>query len=146
MSNSGSGGLHQAGEKGGFKHDQGKAPFDLIPWPALEEVALVMGFGAKKYGVENWRLGMRWGRCAAAAFRHLSAWMCGQDKDPETGYSHLAHAACCIMFLLTYERYGVGEDDRPKWEVRYKQVQDLKTVQDVKGVLTEKAGRDRLDP
>lgn len=105
--------------KPGYKLDNGKAPMDLLPWPALDEVASVMGFGATKYGVDNWRKGMRWGRVAAAAFRHLSAWMCGFDKDKETGYSHLAHAACCILFLLTYERYKIGEDDRPKWELRY---------------------------
>lgn len=46
--------------------------------------------------------------------RHMWAWWGGQDKDPETGFSHLAHAACCIAFLMAYERRGIWTDDRFK--------------------------------
>ncbi len=99
----------------GFKKDEGKAPLDLIPWVVLEEVAQVMGFGATKYGVENWRKGMRWGRVAAAALRHLFAWLAGRDLDEETGRSHLSHAVCCLLFLMTYQKFKLGEDDRKKW-------------------------------
>lgn len=28
------------------------------------------------------------------------------------GESHLAHAACCLLFLLVHEIQGLGEDDR----------------------------------
>jgi hypothetical protein len=34
-------------------------------------------------------------------------------RDHESGRSHLAHAACCVLFLLAYERRKVGTDDRP---------------------------------
>jgi hypothetical protein len=37
----------------------------------------------------------------------------GEDNDPETGLSHLAHAMCCVMFLLSYHLRKVGTDDRP---------------------------------
>jgi hypothetical protein len=97
----------------GHKDDDGKLRLDLIPPELLADTAAVLTFGAAKYGERNWEKGMRWGRVFAAAMRHLLAWWAGQDKDPETGLSHLAHVLCCVMFLATYERRGIGHDDRP---------------------------------
>lgn len=72
-----------------------------------------MTFGAAKYGSHNWRGGMAWGRLAAAAFRHMAAWCRGEDTDAESGLSHLAHAAACVLMLLECTARDVGEDDRP---------------------------------
>ncbi len=95
------------------KDDDLKAGFDLLP-PELTEVAQVLTLGAQKYGVRNWEGGMRWGRLFAAAMRHLWAFWRGETTDPDTGLSHLAHAACCILFLLAYQRRSIGTDDRAK--------------------------------
>ena len=54
------------------------------------------------------------GRYFAAMCRHVFAWWGGEDADPETGYSHLAHAGCCLLFLMEYQRNGWGTDDRFK--------------------------------
>lgn len=62
-------------------------------------------------GRNNWRKGMRWSRLSDAALRHLLKWVSGSRVDDETGLSHLAHAMCCLMFLLNYEQTGLGEDD-----------------------------------
>ena len=97
----------------GYKADEGKLPYDLIAPEALEELAKVLSFGAKKYAPRNWELGMDWHRPYSALQRHLWAWWRGEHTDPETGFSHLAHAACNIMFLLAYERRKIGKDDRP---------------------------------
>lgn len=97
----------------GKKFDAGKARMDLLAPELLYGVADVLAFGATKYGARNWEAGMTWGRCFAAAMRHLWAWWRGEKFDPETGLPHLAHAACCLMFLLAYEARGVGSDDRP---------------------------------
>lgn len=88
--------------KPGDKYDQGKIRYDLLPFKALEEIALVLTFGANKYKPDGWREveGWRW-RYFAAAMRHLLAWFAkGEKRDPESGLHHLAHAACCIMFML----------------------------------------------
>lgn len=95
-----------------IKHDAGKIPMELLPAPALEEIARVLQFGAKKYAAWNWAKGFGWTRLAGAALRHLFAWVNGEDRDPESGLSHLAHAGCCILFLITHERCGLGTDDR----------------------------------
>lgn len=64
-------------------------------------------------GDRNWELGMSWSRVFGAAMRHLWAWWKKEDKDPETGYSHLWHAFTCIAFLIAYEQRNAGKDDRP---------------------------------
>ena len=96
----------------GIKHDAGKPPLELISRDALEAEARVLAFGAAKYGVDNWRGGMAWRRIGGAAMRHLVAWLDGEDNDPETGESHLAHLRCCTGFLIEYQKRGIGTDDR----------------------------------
>ena len=101
---------------GGVKADGGKARFDLLSPVLLWGVARVLEFGARKYADRNWEKGIKYGRVFSALMRHLWAWWGGEDKDPETGESHLYHAGCCLMFLThfeedpaTYSRF----DDRP---------------------------------
>lgn len=100
----------------GKKYDTGKLPYHLLPSDAVEEIVKVLDFGAGKYTARNWEKGMLWSRPFAALMRHMWAWWRGEDKDSETGLSHLAHAGCCILFLLTYEQRQSGWDDRPHKE------------------------------
>jgi len=89
-----------------------KTRFDLIPFEAIGEIADVLEYGAKKYEAHNWARGADWSRYFSALCRHVFAWWAGEDKDPETGFSHLAHAGCCLCFLMQYQRHGWGTDDR----------------------------------
>jgi len=70
-----------------------------------------------KSGERNWEKGMVWSRVYGALMRHLWTWWARGGVDPETGKSHLWHAACCITFLLTYEIRQSGTDDRPEGHV-----------------------------
>ena len=97
----------------GRKDDQGKLPYHLLPPDAIEEILRVLDYGQNKYSARNWEKGMAWSRPFAALMRHMWAWWRGQTNDPETGFSHLAHAGCCILFLLSYGERKIGEDDRP---------------------------------
>ena len=57
--------------------------------------------GEVKRGVDNWQTvtdARR--RYYDAMLRHIDAWWQGEQKDSETGESHLAHAICCAMFLM----------------------------------------------
>lgn len=98
----------------GVKYDQHKIRWDLVPFDAVNEIAKVLTFGAAKYDARNWEKGMNWSRVFGAVQRHLTRWFHGQDKDKETRLTHLAHAGCCIFFLLAWELRKVGTDDRPK--------------------------------
>ena len=94
------------------KDDNTKTRYDLLPPELLEETAKVLTFGAQKYSAHNWAQGASWSMYFSAMMRHMWAWWRGEDNDPETGFSHLAHAACCLSFLIAYQRRGLGEDDR----------------------------------
>ncbi len=88
----------------GRKDDSGKAPWHLLPWGAVAEVVRVLAFGAAKYAPDNWQQVAQPGdRYFSAAQRHLVAWRQGERVDPESGLPHLAHAACCLLFLLWFD-------------------------------------------
>lgn len=98
----------------GKKADAGKPPMALLSGVALMEVAKVLDFGQKKYSAFNWKGGFAWTRLTSASIRHIFQWLGGEDKDPETGLSHLAHAICSLMFLVDFEINKLGTDDRYK--------------------------------
>ena len=88
----------------GIKHDQDKDRWDLLPWRATQQIVKVLTYGARKYAPDNWKKVPEWRiRYYAALIRHVVAWFEGERIDPETGLSHLAHAGCCILFLLGKE-------------------------------------------
>lgn len=97
-----------------IKQDSEKPRLELLSSIALTEIAKVLTFGAKKYDDHNWRQGFKWSRLLGAALRHLFAFIGGEDKDPETGLSHLAHLGCCVLFLLEHEVTHKDLDDRYK--------------------------------
>lgn len=108
---------------GGGKKDAEKVRFDLLPGEALFAIAKVLTTGTKKYEDRNWENGMKWSRVFSATLRHLWAWWAApgsktnvnfifDELDDEWQYSHLWHAGCCILFLITYEERNLGEDDR----------------------------------
>ena len=92
------------------KHDQDKPAMELLPFVAIEKVAEVLSFGAKKYGENNWRRVDRPNRYLGAALRHLVAYGRGEVFDKESGLSHLAHAACCVLFLLEAQECHLGDE------------------------------------
>lgn len=96
------------------KFDANKNRLELLPVTGLEQIGLAMTFGAKKYADNNWAQGFKWSRLSGSALRHIFAWLRGEDTDPESSLSHLAHAGACILMLLSHEKEGLGEDDRRK--------------------------------
>lgn len=92
-----------------------KAPMWLLPPVALEQTAWVHKLGNDKYGPFNWR---KTGVCAttyvSAIMRHLNAWRDGEDRDPESGISHIAHIATSCNILMDAAACGTLQDDRNK--------------------------------
>ena len=86
----------------GLKYDKGKLQYSLMPVEVLKEVVAVLTHGVKKYpGRANWkRVPKRKHRYTDAAFRHIEAWRNGDRVDKDSGKQHLAHAICCLTFLL----------------------------------------------
>lgn len=104
----------------GVKKDEGKPRWELLPFDAIEGVVEILTFGAKKYDARNWEKGIVYGRVFGATMRHLTAWWRGEDKDKESGRSHLEHAMCELMFLSAFEKRGMAHlDDRPKKDLPF---------------------------
>lgn len=89
------------GNKQGTKHDGGKPILGAIPPNAELAIGRVLEFGARKYSRDNWRqVDDLQTRYMDAALRHLNAVRRGEALDGESGEHHLAHAACCVLFML----------------------------------------------
>lgn len=87
------------------KHDTGKAELAHLQFEQLETIARVQDYGARKYSRDNWQKGT-FTRYASAALRHIFARLKGERLDPESGLPHLAHAACCILFMMWIDDNG----------------------------------------
>jgi len=98
----------------GIKHDNGKPMMSLIDPLALGEVGKVMADGGHKYTANNWRKGFKYSRLYDAALRHLLAHIGGEDNDPESGLSHLAHCVSCLLMIINFQITRKGDDDRFK--------------------------------
>lgn len=85
----------------GKKFDDNKSRFHLMPRQAEQEVVDVLTYGAIKYDEYNWqKVEPLNDRYYSAARRHMQAFMNGERRDIESGLHHLAHAACCLLFML----------------------------------------------
>lgn len=103
----------------GRKDDDGKRLWSLVSWSSMEEIVKVLEYGAKKYAPENWRhVPDAKERYKNALLRHVIAWASGETNDPETGLSHLAHAGCCILFALWFEKQPPVPKESPTIKAR----------------------------
>ncbi len=100
--------------KTGAEKGEKDEAYHLIPWDAMDEVARVYAYGAKKYSDRNWEKGYPWSKTVAAAFRHLRAVCCGESIDPESKLPHAAHLAFHALALLRYRRAFPEKNDLPK--------------------------------
>ncbi len=91
----------------GLKYDSEKPRWDLLPLDIIEEIVKVLTIGAQKYDDDNWRKvanGKK--RYYAALMRHIKDYQAGEMLDQETGLPHLAHAGCCLIFIMGLEKEG----------------------------------------
>lgn len=95
----------------------GKAPLELIPWEAIDEIAWAMFNGAEKYGRYNFFIDpIRAKTYIGAMFRHVKAWATGENADPDSGRHPLAHVGACCLIVMASEQRGTLIDDRLECE------------------------------
>lgn len=94
------------------KNDDKKPQLDLLPYDSLVEITRVLEFGAKKYGVDNWKNNLAIRRLINATLRHVMEFSEGIDIDSESGMSHIAHAGCNILFILWLMKHGDCDNRR----------------------------------
>lgn len=92
-----------------------KCPLHLVPPVAMSATAYALEHGAEKYQKFNWRAaGINTTTYIAAALRHLTAYADGEDNDPSSGLSHIAHVMAGMAILLDAQACGMATDDRNK--------------------------------
>ena len=85
----------------GIKYDSQKRRYSLLPSGVVNDVVDVLEFGARKYAIDNWKhVDNGDVRYYDAALRHIDSWYSGETHDVDSNQHHLAHAICCLMFLL----------------------------------------------
>lgn len=104
------------------KHDGEKLPLHIVPFELIKGAARAYAFGTKKYARFNFRNkpGLEYSRTARAVVNHVLEWLHEMENDPESGLSHLDHAAASLGMLMdTVARVRAGylpadRDDRWK--------------------------------
>jgi len=98
------------------KHDNGKPSMALLPSKSLRGIAEAFTYGESKYHAYNYKTGqgLDWDRPFSATMRHLSQWNDGEDRDSDSGLSHLKHAGAAIMMLIDLVESNIGKDTRFK--------------------------------
>ena len=90
-----------------------KLPLHLWPTTATAMGCIGMLNGMLKYGRANFRVaGVRASIYVDAALRHLSAWLEGEECDPDDEVPHLAAALSCIAIVVDARAAGKLNDDR----------------------------------
>jgi hypothetical protein len=98
-----------------------KVSISAIPPTALLHEAQALMDGEKKYGTRNWRTAPVQARIYLdACFRHLYAWMEGEEYAEDSGVHHLGHARACLAILIDAAETGNLVDNRPKSEAGQK--------------------------
>ena len=103
--------------------------WSVMPRWVVTLVGRVMALGAAKYGRFNYRET----RIAASTYedameRHAQLWFDGEDNDPESGVSHLAHIMAGCALLLDAQQTGKLDDDRQKTGTVRKQMDELAKI------------------
>lgn len=103
----------------GAKDDAGKPRRSLVPMRAFAHVIAVLTDGAKRYAPWNWvKVPGARERYYDALHRHVDAWWAGEALDPLTGEPHLAHAICCLLFLLALDIGDTGPREEISSDVK----------------------------
>lgn len=79
---------------------------------ALRELAKVYSMGENKYARYNYLKGYPWSLSVDALYRHLLAFLAGEDRDPQSGLLHTAHVAWHALTLTAFVQRNIGTDDR----------------------------------
>ena len=85
------------------KNDSGKLQWSLMPFEQLEDTVRVLMKGAEKYSRDNWKKCDDVNRYKDALMRHVTAYIKGEERDPEDNLPHLAHAICNCLFLQYFD-------------------------------------------
>jgi hypothetical protein len=90
-----------------------KAPMHLLPPSFLEGAANALGYGAEKYGKNNFlHTKVNLSTYMAAIMRHWCSYLSGENTDTESGLSHIDHISANCAIIKATSNKGTIIDDR----------------------------------
>ena len=95
-----------------MRFNKNKLSWSLVDFESMESMVEVLMFGAKKYERHNWKSGLDVDEVCESLARDLFAFMNGEDKDKESGLSHIGHIQCNSMFLSYMMKHKPELDKR----------------------------------
>lgn len=96
------------------RYNDNKLKWSLVDFKSLEDMVRVLEFGCKKYDEFNWQKGLTTKSICESMLRHLFSYLNGEDKDEESGISHIGHIQCNTMFLSYMMNNKPEMDNRNK--------------------------------
>lgn len=103
---------------------ENKPNLSLLPFDVLELDAIAYQYGTFKYQKYSWMKGFETSELIASALRHIKTYFWeGEKYDKEAmkeGFKmhHLASARFCLASIIHAELEGLGNDDRPCYELK----------------------------
>lgn len=96
----------------GTRHNEGKPRWSLVDFDALEPMVRVLEYGAKKYGENNWKKGLKTTEICESLLRHIFAYLNGEDIDPESGLPQIGFILSNAKFLSYMTQFRPDCDTR----------------------------------
>lgn len=75
-------------------------------YDVIDQAAKIMKRGETEYGRDNWKIGMTKSSILQSLYRHAYKFSQGEILDQDSGYKHIGHIYCNLMFLEFHERKG----------------------------------------
>lgn len=94
------------------RHNSGKLQWSLVDFEALKPMVQVLEYGANKYSADNWAKGLPTREVCESLLRHITAYLAGQDNDPESELPEVGHILCNAMFLSHMHLFRPDMDTR----------------------------------
>jgi len=96
------------------RHNAGKPrlSFNALGREVQNGEAAVWEAGAEEYAPGNWLKGCSWVEATDSMYRHLNAFLAGEDLDPKSGLPHVDHLVCSAKILSNTFHVRKDLDDR----------------------------------
>lgn len=86
----------------------------LLDKQAIWRLVKVLVYGARKYGVQSWRVNETSTENIASIKRHIAKVEEGEHVDSESGLNHADHVFCRAMFMSVFEDIEVRGTEKKK--------------------------------
>lgn len=96
----------------GKRFNTGKTKWSLLDLDSLVGVVEVFQFGVQKYGLNDWKKGLKVTETLESSIRHIHSFLNKEDIDLESGLHHIDHAITNLIMVRYMTLFNKKFDDR----------------------------------